>query len=344
MIYAGVLLYLILGVMFFRKRVINRFFSLFLINIAIVILLLSYEPSVPNIAVSEMPGFNFYFIFILTLSPLFYLSITHEFQRQIKVLNYIGLSFFLLQISLIVLNVINFQNFFPANRVLSLIFNAPENGRVLNLFNSISLTLYHCFFSISGLYISATFNKSKKDLEKSLLFRLSIFFVIIIVISHLMEYFIPKQEPLITSSMFTVLIYALIVMLISRTSLLLESSREKYKSTKVSSQDYDEVIKRLEKKFMVDKVYKTPRLSLENLSTDIGTEPHILSQVINTHYNCNFNQLINKYRVDLACELLNGTEMKITDIAYETGFNSLSSFNAVFKKQKNISPSAFRKL
>lgn len=341
--YAGVLLYLILGVMFFRKRVINRFFSLFLINIAIVILLLTYEPPIPDTTVAELPGFDFYFIFILSMAPLFYLTIIHEFQKTIRTLNIAGVVLFLFQIIVLLLKAIDIINIFPDNRVIELIFSTPEDGRVLNMFNSISMTIYHSFFSISGLIISSRYQKSSRDLEKTLLFRLSIFFISIVIISHLMEYVIPHLEPIITSSMFTVLIYALIITLISRTSLLLESSREKYRSTKVNEQDQTEIIRRLEKKFEVEEVYKTPRLSLTDLASNIGTEPHLLSQVINTHYSCNFNQLINKYRIEDACKLLSHTDMKVTDIAYKTGFNSLSSFNAVFKSYKNISPSKYRK-
>lgn len=342
--HAGALLYLILGVMFFRKRVINRFFSSFLINISIVILLLTYEPPQPEVVISELPGFDFYFIFILTMAPLFYLAITHEFQKQIKTLNIIGLVLFLSQISLLILKVFYTMDFLPEHKVLDLVFGVPEGGRVLNLFFSISMTVYHSFFAISGLYISYSNQTSYKDLEKRLLLRLSIFFTLIIIISHLLEYVIPELEPVITSTMFTVLIYALIVVLISRTSLLLESSREKYSSTKVNDQDKTEIIKRLEKQIRLEEIYKTPRLTLTDLASIIGTDTHTLSQVINTHYSCNFNQLINKYRIDMACKLLSGSDKRVTDIAYETGFNSLSSFNAVFKSYKNISPSKYRKL
>jgi len=71
-----------------------------------------------------------------------------------------------------------------------------------------------------------------------------------------------------------------------------------------------------------------------------------LSQTINEQLNQTFSEFINIYRVEEAKRLLLDTRKKhisILAIAEEVGFNSKSSFNAVFKKYANITPSEFRK-
>jgi AraC-like DNA-binding protein len=72
-----------------------------------------------------------------------------------------------------------------------------------------------------------------------------------------------------------------------------------------------------------------------------------LSQVINEQYELNFNDFINRYRVDEAKgKLLDpaAKEFKLLRIAFEVGFNSKSVFNRAFKKNTGLSPSEFRGL
>ena len=47
-------------------------------------------------------------------------------------------------------------------------------------------------------------------------------------------------------------------------------------------------------------------------------------------------------RLRAAEELLKGTEEKVIDIAYGTGFSSLSSFNRFFKKRTGKTPTEYR--
>ena len=49
------------------------------------------------------------------------------------------------------------------------------------------------------------------------------------------------------------------------------------------------------------------------------------------------------YRIAMAACLLTGTQTPVTQISYDTGFQSLSSFNRQFQKRKGCSPRAWRK-
>lgn len=84
-----------------------------------------------------------------------------------------------------------------------------------------------------------------------------------------------------------------------------------------------------------EKIYRKNDINLEELSEKLGTTRHNTSQVINEHFQLNFFELINKYRIDEALKILqNDTEkqLNIIDVAYEVGFNNKVTFNKSFKK------------
>ena len=55
-------------------------------------------------------------------------------------------------------------------------------------------------------------------------------------------------------------------------------------------------------------------------------------------------EFLNDVRIDNACKLLVDTEKCITDICYNSGFNTLANFNRQFHKVKQITPSHYRRL
>nr|WP_275126029.1 helix-turn-helix domain-containing protein [Zhouia amylolytica] len=70
-----------------------------------------------------------------------------------------------------------------------------------------------------------------------------------------------------------------------------------------------------------------------------------LSQLINQTADKNYSLYISELRVQEAIALMKNEkykDYKIAAIAYESGFNSISSFNAVFKKITGQTPVAYR--
>ena len=53
-------------------------------------------------------------------------------------------------------------------------------------------------------------------------------------------------------------------------------------------------------------------------------------------------QFIREYRVNKACQMLINGKKSIAEICYDTGFNSFSSFNRIFKNLKDISASEYK--
>jgi AraC-like DNA-binding protein len=68
--------------------------------------------------------------------------------------------------------------------------------------------------------------------------------------------------------------------------------------------------------------------------------------VINDLTGKNFFEFINHYRIEEAKRMLtNPKDKKITvlEVMYQSGFNSKSSFNTLFKKQTGLTPVEFKK-
>lgn len=89
-----------------------------------------------------------------------------------------------------------------------------------------------------------------------------------------------------------------------------------------------------------------PDLSLAGLAERLDTDARSLSQLINQGFEQSFFDFINSQRIDYACQRLRTTtskERNVTEIMYESGFNSKSSFNTAFKKYTQMTPSQYRK-
>jgi len=95
-----------------------------------------------------------------------------------------------------------------------------------------------------------------------------------------------------------------------------------------------------------EKIYKENGISLDLLSEKLGTSRHNTSQVINEHFSMNFYELMNKYRIDEAVDLIKNEKdnnLNIIDIAYKVGFNNKVTFNKSFKKALSVTPSQYIK-
>ena len=93
-----------------------------------------------------------------------------------------------------------------------------------------------------------------------------------------------------------------------------------------------------------NKPYLKTDLKISELADSLSVPYHQLSQLINDEFLVNFYDFINKYRVEDAKKLLieDDRNYKILAIAYEVGFNSKATFNRVFKKFTDLTPSEFK--
>jgi len=117
---------------------------------------------------------------------------------------------------------------------------------------------------------------------------------------------------------------------------------EKYKHSGVDNDLAKELYEKLVRIMEQEKPYLEPRLSLTELAQRMGISPNHLSQVINQKAKVNFHDFVNRYRVEEFLHMApEKTHYSLLALALESGFNSKSSFNTIFKKQKGLSPSEY---
>jgi len=95
-----------------------------------------------------------------------------------------------------------------------------------------------------------------------------------------------------------------------------------------------------------EKPYLDPELNLNDLATLANMNRSQLSQLINSGFKKNFNDFVNEYRIEAVKHQLSEgkhKQLSLLGIAYECGFNSKATFNRVFKKLTNTSPTDYLK-
>lgn len=96
------------------------------------------------------------------------------------------------------------------------------------------------------------------------------------------------------------------------------------------------------------KIYKQEGLTIGALAELMGEQEYRLRRLINGELGYrNFNDFLNQYRVNEACEVLSDpyqNRKTVLEIAYSLGYQSIGPFNKAFKELKGTTPTAFRKL
>lgn len=79
------------------------------------------------------------------------------------------------------------------------------------------------------------------------------------------------------------------------------------------------------------------------MSERLGYNYYYLSKCFHKIFSMSFTDFLNSYRLDAALSMLTETDKDITDIALESGFQSIRSFNEFFKKNIGTTPAKYRK-
>jgi AraC-like DNA-binding protein len=108
----------------------------------------------------------------------------------------------------------------------------------------------------------------------------------------------------------------------------------------------DEIMKKVSYLFDVEKVYRKENINVQFLSEKLSIPSYQLSWVINKKMNETFSELVNSRRIEEVKKRLTShqdADKTILEIAFDSGFNTKTSFNRVFKKLTNMTPSQYRK-
>jgi len=96
--------------------------------------------------------------------------------------------------------------------------------------------------------------------------------------------------------------------------------------------------------FKNEKPYLKGKLTLATVADHMSISVNHLSQVINEQIGMTFFDFVNKYRIEEVKSRIKNSDHEnftLLGIAYDSGFNSKSSFNSIFKKFTGFTPSQF---
>lgn len=149
----------------------------------------------------------------------------------------------------------------------------------------------------------------------------------------------------------SVLIYAMGYLQLSKPEIVLGSNdapppAKRYEKSTLLPAWSDRYLDKLLQVMENEKPFLDGDLTLQKLAERLAIPAQHLSQVINERLNQTFSDFINAYRVEEAKRRLLDPKTQhytVLAIAEDVGFSSKSTFNAVFKKHTNTTPSEFRK-
>ena len=121
---------------------------------------------------------------------------------------------------------------------------------------------------------------------------------------------------------------------------------ERYQNINISQDVVNQYIKKIFEFMDSKKPYLDNKLTLAKLSESLDISTNHLSYIINEKLSKKFYYFINEYRVQKVKDSLKDEKFKnltLLSIALESGFNSKSSFNDVFKKITGQTPSEYLK-
>ncbi len=145
------------------------------------------------------------------------------------------------------------------------------------------------------------------------------------------------------------ILYAIIV-LVSGYFILINKEalsifRTKYETSSLKKEKVEEIKNAVEAEMESSQPFLNPELTLQVLAASINVPAHHLSRVINQEFKMSFADYVNSFRLKEAERRLldpRNDHLKISALAFECGFNSVPTFNTLFKKTHRKTPSQFR--
>lgn len=161
----------------------------------------------------------------------------------------------------------------------------------------------------------------------------------------------------VASLVYIIALYALGLLGLVRPDALLQTPDEvvsaitttgrsvKYARSAMADEDVSRIAAKLEAAMRGDRLFLDPSLNLPKLAAVVGASTNDVSQAINTAFDRNYYEYVNRYRIDEAKRLLSDPKLTDTllDVLLAVGFNSKSVFNAAFRRETGMAPSEYRR-
>ena len=124
--------------------------------------------------------------------------------------------------------------------------------------------------------------------------------------------------------------------------LALKCSVSETQGTVAESFDRAQVSKVEQMAMYVASKYTDP-IKISAISKAVGLHPDYATALFKKTFGITLSEYLVEHRISHAQRMLVMSDEKITEIAFESGFNSISRFNAAFKKRCGTTPRRYRK-
>ena len=226
-------------------------------------------------------------------------------------------------------------HYIPALVYISFCWAIPNDGSTAAQFFYTSLILHMVVYTVVSLiwlYKQPKDSMPNRSVEKWLYYFIGVTLFMVVIYFMISNNIIPYY--LGTAFLFSAVIIFFGIWAL-KNPFLFKINKEKYSNSSLSYEESVRNIDQLDKLMKGEKLFLDPDLTLAKTSAQLNITTKQLSQAINQVYKKNYSQYIADFRVEEAKRLLHSAEYanyKISAIAYDSGFNSISSFNTTFKK------------
>lgn len=273
---------------------------------------------------------TFFLTTLLCVGPSIFLYISHVLPHKRKLTSRIWL------------------HYLPFLLLASCCWLIPNNGSwIFGVFYNL-LILHMFVYTLISLF-KLNGSKQTKELKSNLNLKRWLYHFLIVNLIFLVFYFL-ISEVLVSFYIGISFLFSSVIIYLSflafRNPSLFKEEVEKYSQSNLKNEDVDELIQRLKQIMEMEKPYLDPALKISKLSARLGIPSKVLSQAINQKESLNYSQFISKYRVEEVKRLMqepNYAHLTIAAMAYDSGFSSISTFNAAFKRHAGQTAKDYRK-
>ncbi len=125
-----------------------------------------------------------------------------------------------------------------------------------------------------------------------------------------------------------------------------EILNKKYEKSGLKPETYSEYEKTIINYMNSEKPYLDNAFSIQTMSEALSIQKFYITQVLNESLNKNFYTFVNDFRIEEVKNLIkvdDNNKYTLLSLAFDSGFNSKTSFNTTFKKYTGKTPSQYRK-
>ena len=115
---------------------------------------------------------------------------------------------------------------------------------------------------------------------------------------------------------------------------------------RVNQELIESLQRKIQQKIVFEKKYRDKSYTAKMLAEELETNTRYIAATLSMRYNTNFNNYINKFRINDAISMLTNkrySEMNMEEIGLIVGFSNRQSFYTAFKEITGVSPKVYKR-